>query len=164
MGYHNDPQSTHDTFVDGWLRTGDEAMVCISPLGNEQMVITDRIKDLIKVRGYQVSPSELEAFLLTHPAVADCCVVPVPEERSGEVPKAFIVKNQRYSNSNCDEEVLKHEIQEYVKENQADHKRLAGGIEFLDVVPRGPGGKLLRRMLRVNSRNVVDDMPLHESP
>ncbi|KAF2463973.1 amp dependent CoA ligase [Lindgomyces ingoldianus] len=148
MGYHNDPQNTNDTFVDGWLRTGDQAMVCKSPLGNEHVVITDRIKDLIKVRGHQVSPLELETFLLTHPAVSDCCVVPVPDARSGEVPKAFVVKHEQYRNSNCDEQVLRHEIQEYVKESKADYKRLAGGVEFIEVVPRGPGGKLLRRMLR----------------
>lgn len=151
MGYHNDPQSTKDAFIDGWLRTGDEAMVCKSPLGNEHVVITDRIKDLIKVRGHQVSPSELETFLLTHPAVADCCIVPVPNAQSGEVPKAFIVRHQQYCDSNTDEQGLKHEIQEFVKANKADYKRLAGGVEFIDVIPRGPGGKLLRRVLRAKS-------------
>lgn len=157
MGYHNDLQSTQDTFLNGWLRTGDEAMICKSPLGNEHVVITDRIKDLIKVRGHQVSPSELENFLLTHPAVSECCVVPVSDARSGEVPKAFIVKNQQYCTRECDEEVIKHEIQGYVEKNQADYKRLAGGVEFLQILPRGPGGKLLRRILRGGSQNTTDE-------
>lgn len=146
-GYYNDAETTAQTFVDGWLRTGDEAMVCKSPNGHEHVFITDRIKELIKVRGQQVSPTELESFLLTHPDVADCCVVPVPDALSGEVPKAFVVKAQADSDPANDND-LAQKIQKFVADQHADYKRLKGGVEFIDVIPRDAGGKLLRRILK----------------
>ncbi|PVH90315.1 acetyl-CoA synthetase-like protein [Periconia macrospinosa] len=148
IGYHNDAESTKQTFADGWLHTGDKAMVCVSPLGYEHLVITDRVKDLIKVRGYQVSPSELESLLLTHPDVSDCCVVSVPDALSGEVPKAFIVRKQKAGDSEFGNYDLQCRIQKYVDENMAEYKRLKGGVEFVAEIPRGAGGKLLRRILR----------------
>ncbi|KAH7379490.1 4-coumarate-CoA ligase [Pyrenochaeta sp. MPI-SDFR-AT-0127] len=151
LGYHKNAEATAETFVDGWLRTGDEAMVCKSPMGNEHLIITDRIKDLIKVRGHQVSPSELETFLLTHPAVADCCVVPVADTKSGELPRAYVVKSEQYAKGGQDEQQVKHDIQQFVTNNHADYKRLAGGVEFIDAIPRDIGGKLRRRVLRAQA-------------
>jgi acyl-coenzyme A synthetase/AMP-(fatty) acid ligase len=147
-GYYKDEESTAQTFVDGWLRTGDEAMFCKSPNGHEHVFITDRIKELIKVRGHQVSPTELEAFIITHPDVADCCVVPVPDALSGEAPKAFVVRAQGPETESITDDDLKQKIQKYVADNQTDYKRLKGGVEFIDIIPRDAGGKLLRRILK----------------
>lgn len=93
LGYLHNDKATQETYVDGYMRTGDEAMIMKSPNGHEHIFITDRIKELIKVKGLQVAPAELEAHLLTHPAVADATVIPVPDDAAGEVPKAYIVKS-----------------------------------------------------------------------
>ena len=79
--------STEETFLDGWIRTGDEVYF------NErkEIFVVDRIKELIKVRGFQVPPAELEGHLLDHPDVGDVCVVGIPDEYSGELPLAFVV-------------------------------------------------------------------------
>ncbi|EJF61702.1 acetyl-CoA synthetase-like protein, partial [Dichomitus squalens LYAD-421 SS1] len=89
LGYLNDPTATAETFRDGWVHTGDEVII------NErkEVFVVDRIKELIKVRGLQVAPSELESHLLDHPDVADVCVVGIPDDFSGELPFAFIVLN-----------------------------------------------------------------------
>lgn len=95
LGYLNNDTATKETFVDGYMRTGDEVVIRKSPGGNEHIFVVDRIKELIKVKGLQVAPAELEAHLLTHPAVADCTVIPVPDDAAGEVPKAFVVKSAK---------------------------------------------------------------------
>lgn len=153
LGYLNNDKANKETFLpdeDGngrWMRTGDEAIVTLEKSGHEHITIVDRIKELIKVKGMQVAPAELEAFLLTHPYVADVAVIPVPDDRAGEVPKAFIVKSGSVSIEENDR-IVKREIQKYVEENKSRHKWIAGGIEFIDVVPKSPSGKILRRLLR----------------
>ncbi len=105
-------------------------------------------RSVIKVRGHQVSPSELEAFLLTYPDVSDCCVVPVQDALSGEVRRRSLSKGKRLAHNTVDDDDdLRRRIQEYVTNNKADYKRLRGGIEFIDEIPRSPGGKILRRIL-----------------
>jgi len=99
----------------------------------------------------QVAPAELEAVLLTHPAVNDCVVIGVPSEREGEVPKAFVVKAPGGSIEESDA-LLKRQIAKHVEKNKSKHKWLAGGIEFIDVVPKSPSGKILRRMIRDKER------------
>lgn len=150
IGYLNNQKATTETFVydeDGrWVRTGDEAVVTLAPSGNEHIVIVDRIKELIKVKGHQVAPAELEAHLLSHPAVADCAVIQVPDDSAGEVPKAFVVKAPAFA-SKPEGEVVKA-ILKHVEEHKAPYKWIKGGIEFLDVVPKSPSGKILRRLLR----------------
>lgn len=96
--------------------------------------------------GHQVAPAELEAHLLAHPAVGDCAVIQVPDERSGEVPKAYVVKASAYT-SKPDEEVARA-ILKHVEEHKAPYKWIKGGVEFLDEVPKSPSGKILRRLLR----------------
>ncbi|KAF4338464.1 hypothetical protein FBEOM_7609 [Fusarium beomiforme] len=149
-GYLNNAKATAETFVnhsDGrWMRTGDEVIVRKSPKGIEHLVIVDRIKELIKVKGHQVAPAELEAHLLSHPLVDDCAVIQVPDDRAGEVPKAFVVKAPD-AKGKSDEEVIKS-INKHVEEHKARHKWLKGGIEFIDVIPKSPSGKILRRLLR----------------
>ncbi|KAK7409181.1 hypothetical protein QQX98_008674 [Neonectria punicea] len=150
LGYLNDVKATAETFVfddDGrWIKTGDEVVVRKSPNGHEHFVIVDRIKELIKVKGHQVAPAELEAHLLDHPLVSDCAVIQVPDAHAGELPKAFVVKSAK-ANDMSEEEAVKA-IHRHVEEHKARHKWLAGGIEFIEVVPKSPSGKILRRMLR----------------
>ena len=143
MGYLNNPQANKETFQDGWMRTGDEAVVKKSPQGNEHIFIVDRIKELIKVKvrmredivgnqansftkGFQVAPAELEAHLLTHPAVADAAVIPIPDDAAGEVPKAYIVKSSSVSLEDNDRMLIR-EIRKHVEDHKARHKWLKGG-------------------------------------
>ncbi|KAJ5908359.1 Acyl-CoA ligase inpC [Penicillium taxi] len=144
LGYLNNEKATKETFENGWMHTGDEAVVSVGPNGTEHIFIVDRIKELIKVKGLQVAPAELEAHLLTHPAVADCAVIPVPDEAAGEVPKAIVVK----SPSAGSDEAAIESIKKYVKDHKARHKWLKGGVRFIDMVPKSPSGKILRRLLR----------------
>ncbi|GAB7343323.1 hypothetical protein MBLNU457_1372t1 [Dothideomycetes sp. NU457] len=148
LGYLNNDKATKETFTDGYMRTGDEAVFRKNPkTGHEHLFITDRIKELIKVKGLQVAPAELEAFLLTHEAVADCVVIGVPDDRAGEVPKAFVVKSSEVGIEDSDR-MIKRSIAKHVEKHKAKHKWLAGGIEFIDVVPKSPSGKILRRLMR----------------
>jgi len=98
----------------------------------------------------QVAPAELEAVLLTHPAVNDCVVIGIPSDREGEVPKAFVVKAP--GSIEEPDALLKRHIAKHVEKNKANHKWLRGGIEFIDVVPKSPSGKILRRMIRDKER------------
>ncbi|WZH48780.1 Putative phenylacetyl ligase [Fusarium acuminatum] len=154
LGYLNNAKATAETFVyhsDGrWMRTGDEVIVRKSPKGVEHFVIVDRIKELIKVKGHQVAPAELEAHLLSHPLVDDCAVIQVPDARAGEVPKAFVVKAPQAKGKPDDE--VAQSINKHVEEHKARHKWLKGGIEFIDVIPKSPSGKILRRLLRDRER------------
>ncbi|KAK7984315.1 Alpha/beta hydrolase fold-1 [Apiospora arundinis] len=151
LGYLNNAKATAETYIfdeDGgrWMRTGDEVMIRLSAAGNEHLVVVDRIKELIKVNGHQVAPAELEAHLLSHPYVADCAVIQVPDEKAGEAPKAYIVKSDE-SKGLSDKEVATA-VSKYVEEHKARHKWLKGGVEFFDAVPKSPTGKILRRLLR----------------
>ncbi|KAF5651617.1 putative phenylacetyl ligase [Fusarium sp. NRRL 25303] len=154
LGYLNNEKATSETFVhhqDGrYIRTGDEAIVTRAPSGHEHIVIVDRIKELIKVKGHQVAPAELEAHILTSPHVFDCAVIQVPDERSGEVPKAFVVKSSLAES--LDEGQVANDIMKHVADNKASYKQLRGGVEFLEVIPKSPSGKILRRLLRDKER------------
>ncbi|KAH0559178.1 hypothetical protein GP486_004291 [Trichoglossum hirsutum] len=149
LGYLNNDAAQKEMFQDGWLRTGDEAVIRKSPLGHEHIFIVDRIKELIK--GMQVAPAELEAHLLTHPSVADCAVIPVPDDVAGEVPKAFVVRPASISAVES-EMIVKRSIQKYVEQHKSRHKWLKGGVEFIDVIPKSASGKILRRLLRDKER------------
>ena len=100
--------------------------------------ITDRLKELIKVKGFQVAPAELEGLLCTHPAVADAAVIGVPDDAAGELPKAFVVARG---------DATPDEVMAWVAERVAPHKRLCA-IEVVDEIPKLPSGKILRRVLR----------------
>ncbi|OAP56906.1 hypothetical protein AYL99_09018 [Fonsecaea erecta] len=155
LGYLKNQKATMETFVDmpegRFMRTGDEVEFRVSPKGNEHIWVVDRIKELIKVKGLQVAPAELEACLLNHPAVADCAVIPVPDDRAGEVPKAFVVKAKSVGLEESDA-LLKRDIKKHVEKEKARHKWLAGGVEFIDVIPKSASGKILRRLLRDRER------------
>ncbi|KAK4151455.1 hypothetical protein C8A00DRAFT_35903 [Chaetomidium leptoderma] len=150
LGYLNNEKASAEAFVwdeDGrWLRTGDEVIVTKTDSGNEHISIVDRLKELIKVKGHQVAPAELEAHLLAHPAVDDCAVIAVPDARDGEVPKAFVVTPA--SMASRKDEDMAAEIIKHVQDHKAHYKWLKGGIEFIDAIPKSPSGKILRRLLR----------------
>ena len=134
-GYRNNPEATaHTVDADGWLRTGDIGRVD----DDGAFWIVDRLKELIKYKGYQVAPAELEAVLLTHPAISDAAVIGVPDEEAGEVPKAFVVAGGA---------VTPEEVSAYVAERVAPYKRVRA-VELLDEIPKSPSGKILRRLLR----------------
>jgi acyl-CoA synthetase (AMP-forming)/AMP-acid ligase II len=134
-GYRNQPEATADTIdADGWLHTGDIGR--IDPEG--RVFVTDRLKELIKYKGFQVAPAELEGLIETHAAVADVAVVGAPDEEAGEIPVAFIVAR---------EEITDAELLAWVAERVAPHKRIRR-VERVGVIPRSPSGKILRRELR----------------
>jgi acyl-CoA synthetase (AMP-forming)/AMP-acid ligase II len=136
-GYRGAPGATAATIDrDGWLHTGDVATVSADGV----LHIVDRLKELIKVRAYQVAPAELEALLRAHPEVAEAAVVPMPDEQAGEVPKAFVVRTPGST-------VTAEEITGYVAVRVAPYKRIRA-VEFIDTVPTSPAGKTLRRLLR----------------
>lgn len=139
LGYLDDPVKTSECLSpDGWLKTGD-----IAYYDNDGFFfITDRLKELIKVRGYPVAPAELEALLLTHPCVNDAAVVPVKSEESGELPVAHVVVKLDV-NTPC---LCEDEIKEWVNERVAAYKRLQEVI-FTDEIPKSASGKILRRLL-----------------
>ncbi|KAH9519673.1 4-coumarate--CoA ligase 1 [Bulinus truncatus] len=137
-GYYKDKSATDQMIEpEGWLHTGDIGYYTKDGL----VFIKDRLKELIKYKGSQVPPAELEALLLGHPDVQDVAVLGVPDEESGELPRAFVVKKP---GSKVTEEVLI----KYVEERVAHTKRLRGGVLFIDEVCKNPSGKILRRIMR----------------
>jgi len=136
-GYLNDPEATARTIdVDGWLHTGDIGYVD----DDEEVFIVDRVKELIKFKGFQVPPAELEALLLAHPSIADAAVVPQKDDAAGEVPVAFVV---RAANSDIAEDAIK----EYISKQVVFYKRLHR-VYFTHSIPKSAAGKILRRELR----------------
>ncbi|KAL9066857.1 MAG: hypothetical protein Q9161_007276 [Pseudevernia consocians] len=141
-GYLNNPSATANALTeDGYFKTGDVGFQ--DAQGN--FYITDRIKELIKYKGFQVAPAELEGLLIGHEKVADACVVGVYDARQAtEVPRAFIVTTE----SGVNQEVLAKEITTWLDARVAKHKKLRGGICFVDEIPKTASGKILRRILK----------------
>lgn len=136
MGYLGNPQATAAMIDDdGWLHSGDVAIVD----EDGWFAIVDRVKELIKYKGFQVAPAELEAILITHPQVADCAVIGVPDDEAGELPKAFVVP----AGDDLDTDALTA----FVAEQVAPHKRIRA-MELVQEIPKSPSGKILRRLLR----------------
>ncbi|KAL9945187.1 hypothetical protein ACHAQF_003514 [Verticillium nonalfalfae] len=151
-GYWRNPKATAETFAvdaDGtrWLRTGDVAYVDSYGPGG-LFFIVDRIKELIKVKGNQVAPAELEALLLERTDVADVAVVGVTIEGE-EMPRAYIVRTPGSETSG-------EEIATWLEKKVSRHKRLRGGVAFTDVIPKNPSGKILRKILREKAKQEVD--------
>ncbi|MGQ0566754.1 MAG: AMP-binding protein [Gemmobacter sp.] len=135
-GYHANPAATASTLTpDGWLRTGDLATVD----DDGYFVIRDRLKELIKVSGFQVAPAEVEAALLSNPAVADCAVTARPDEHAGEVPVAFVVRRNP--------DVTEEAIIAHLAGQLATYK-LPRQVTWVETIPKSPSGKILRRLLR----------------
>ena len=136
-GYLNNPDATASTIdPDGWLHTGDIA--CIDSDG--YMFIRDRLKELIKFKGFQVAPAELEAVLTSHPKIGDAAVIGIPDDEAGEVPVAFVIL--------APEQALSEDaVKAHVAEHLAHYKHLHS-VRFVDTIPKSPSGKILRRLLR----------------
>ena len=140
-GYLNRPDATSAMIdADGWLHTGD--------IGNADahgcFFVVDRLKELIKYKGMQIAPAELEAVLLGHPSIADAAVIPLADDDAGQVPKAFVVLRS---------ELAPAQILEYVAVRVAPYKRLRS-VEIIDQIPKSPSGKILRRILVERQRSV----------
>ncbi|XP_070505425.1 luciferin 4-monooxygenase-like [Chironomus tepperi] len=137
-GYIDNIEATSSTIdKDGWLHTGD--------LGyydeDFQFFIVDRLKELIKYKGYQVPPAELEGLLMSHPKVRDAGVIGIPDEIAGELPMAFVVKEEG-------SDITEQEVKDYVAKNASNPKWLRGGVKFIDAIPKNITGKILRREMK----------------
>ncbi len=133
-GYLNNPEATALTIdADGWLHTGDIGVVDVEGY----LEVVDRLKELIKVKAFQVAPAELEALLLKHPKIADAAVYGVPDDECGEVPKAVVVAREPLT---CDE------VKAFIESHVAHYKRLRH-VVFAEAIPKSPSGKILRRVL-----------------
>jgi len=136
-GYLNNSSATADTIdEDGWLHTGDIGHID----GDGHLFVVDRLKELIKFKGFQVPPAELEALLLTHPAVADAAVIGEPDDEAGEIPIGFVALKP-------DHQVSEQDITEFVAARVATYKQIRKVI-FIEQIPKSASGKILRRVLR----------------
>ena len=126
---------------EGWLHTGDIGKAD----SDGYLYVVDRLKELIKYKGFQVAPAELEAVIQSHPAVADAAVIPSPDDEAGEVLKAFVVLRDE-TNTTADA------LMTYVASKVAPHKKIRR-LEFIDAIPKVPSGKILRRELVARERN-----------
>ncbi|XP_055679602.1 uncharacterized protein LOC129787824 [Lutzomyia longipalpis] len=138
-GYIGNDAATKDTMdKDGYFHTGDVGYYD----EDKYFFIVDRLKELIKYKGFQVPPAELEALLVAHPKVLDAAVIGLPDDAAGELPLAFVVKKP-----NTD--VTEKEIKDYIASKVTNYKQLRGGVRFIDEIPKNPSGKILRRELRL---------------
>ena len=135
LGYLNCPDATRATVDDeGWLHTGDIGHAD----ADGDFFIVDRLKELIKYKGMQIAPAELESLLLSHPAVADAAVVSQKDEAAGEIPRAFVVLKAP---------ATAEELMLFVAQRVASYKKIRR-LDFIDAIPKSPSGKILRRQLR----------------
>ena len=140
-GYLNNEAATKTTIdEDGWLHTGDIGHID----ADGHLFVVDRLKELIKYKGFQVPPAELEALLLTHPQIADAAVIGLPDDEAGEIPAAYIVLKPG-------QETTAAEIQTFVAGKVASYKQVRK-LTFVDAIPKSASGKILRRVLRDQSR------------
>ncbi len=144
-GYLHNPEGTANALTeDGYFKTGD--------VGHQDkdgnFFITDRVKELIKYKGFQVAPAELEGLLTSHPKISDVAVIGVyNEDQATEVPRAYVVPAPGVEGGKKTED----EIVEWLRAKVANHKRLRGGVRFVDEVPKSASGKILRRLLKVRA-------------
>ncbi|WP_375261284.1 AMP-binding protein [Palleronia sp.] len=137
LGYLNNAEATRDAItMDGWLRTGDLAVVD----ADGYLFVRERVKELIKFKGFQVAPAELEAELCSHPGIADAAVLGRKDDEAGEVPVGFIVKAAGV-------DLSEDEVREHMRGRLASYKQLAE-VHFVNEVPKSASGKILRRLLR----------------
>ncbi|RKT35707.1 acyl-CoA synthetase (AMP-forming)/AMP-acid ligase II [Microbacterium sp. AG1240] len=141
LGYLNRPDATAETIdADGFLHTGDIGVHHV----DGYFAIVDRLKELIKYKGYQIAPAELEALLLSHPEVADAAVIGVSDDDGQEVPKAFVV-------AVAGADLTEEQVAGFVAERVAPHKKVRR-VEFIDAIPKSASGKILRKDLRAREK------------
>ncbi|EKD21135.1 uncharacterized protein L3040_000829 [Drepanopeziza brunnea f. sp. 'multigermtubi'] len=145
-GYWNNPEATANCMTaDGFMKTGDIGHIT----AEGHVYITDRLKELIKYKGFQVAPAELEGLLVGHDFVGDACVLGIFDPaQATELPRAYVVKSPLAAEKEMEDEVLQKHILEWVDARVAHHKRLRGGIVFVEEIPKSAAGKILRRLLR----------------
>ncbi|RDY01547.1 4-coumarate--CoA ligase 1, partial [Mucuna pruriens] len=137
-GYLNDVEATERTIdKEGWLHTGDIGYID----DDDELFIVDRLKELIKYKGFQVAPAELESLLLTHPNISDAAVVPMKDEAAGEVPVAFVVRSNGYTDT------TEEDIKQFISKQVVFYKRI-NRVFFIEAIPKSPSGKILRKDLR----------------
>lgn len=135
-GYYRNPEATKAAFVDGWYCTGD----ILQQRGERGLwYVTDRKKELIKYKGIQVAPAEIEGLLLSHPLIEDAAVIGVPGEGT-EVPRAYLVADKR--------KISEEDVKRLVADRLAPYKQLRGGVVYIKEIPRNAVGKILRKDLR----------------
>ena len=145
-GYHNNAEGTKNALTeDGYFKTGD--------VGHQDkdgnFYITDRVKELIKYKGFQVPPAELEGLLISHPLVNDVAVIGIyNKDQATELPRAYIVPKPGVEGSSKTAD----DIMQWLQAKVANHKRLRGGVRFVDEIPKSVSGKILRRLLKVKAQ------------
>ncbi|KAJ7747829.1 hypothetical protein B0H16DRAFT_1675626 [Mycena metata] len=142
-GYFNNPTANAEGFRDGYFLTGD-----IGFFQGDRLHIVDRKKELIKYKGLQVAPAELESLLISHPQIMDAGVIGIYDELNAtEVPRAYVVADKTVISATA--------IHEFVKTRVANHKRLRGGVEFVAAIPKSAAGKILRKELRAKAASTM---------
>jgi acyl-CoA synthetase (AMP-forming)/AMP-acid ligase II len=143
-GYLHNPEATREMIdEEGWLHSGDIGRVD----EDDYLYVVDRVKELIKYKGLQVAPAELEAILQAHPAIADVAVIPSPDEEAGEIPKAFVVVKPGAM-------LTANEVIAFVAERVSPQKKVRK-VEFIDAIPKIPSGKILRQQLIERERAAI---------
>jgi acyl-CoA synthetase (AMP-forming)/AMP-acid ligase II len=156
-GYFNNPSANAESYdAEGYLKTGD-IMYCDSK--TKKWYIIDRKKELIKVRGFQVAPPELEAVLLTHPQIVDTAVIGVSMRVPGEYSRAFADAEAEYPRAYVvrrpgaeGAKLTAEEVKEFTAKRLAGYKKLVGGVAFVDAIPKNASGKILKRILRERAK------------
>lgn len=146
-GYFENPKANTESFDnEGYFRTGD---IGYCEETTRKWYIIDRKKELIKVRGFQVAPPELEAVLLSHPQIVDAAVIGITlPGGNGEAPRAYVVRRPGPEGARLNED----EVKSYLSSRLASYKALTGGVRFVDSIAKNASGKILKRILREESK------------
>jgi 4-coumarate--CoA ligase len=139
QGYFENEKANKESWdEEGYFKTGD-----VIEVDGESglMFVVERVKELIKVRGFQVAPAELEGVLISHDSIVDAAVLGIPGKDDSELPRAYIVRREGTN-------IQAEQVQAFMKEQLAGYKQLVGGVVFIDEIPKLPSGKILKRVLR----------------